>query len=200
MNIVTGLTGQTGSGKTTVCRIFADEGFEIIDCDKAAREVTSPGSNCCKKLAEIFPQCFDEDYTLDRKSLGNIVFADKNKLDMLNNTIFPYICKLLEEKISESKSRYILLDAPTLFEAGADKLCNVIVCVTAEKNIRKARIMQRDNLTEIQAEDRISSQKSEEFFEKHSDYCIKNNLDKENAYFQTKKVINSIKERFNGNN
>ena len=87
MNIVTGLTGQTGSGKTTVCRIFLQNGFAVIDCDSTAREVTSTGSECCRRLSEIFPDCFDEKCTLDRKKLGTLVFSDKKKLVKLNNII-----------------------------------------------------------------------------------------------------------------
>ena len=199
MSTVIGLTGQTGSGKTTVCRIFLQNGFAVIDCDSTAREVASTGSECCRRLSEIFPDWFDEKCTLDRKKLGTLVFSDKKKLVKLNNIIFPYIIKNIEKKISMLSDRdFIILDAPTLFEAGADKLCSIIVSVTADENIRLERIIRRDNLTPKQAADRIKSQYSEEFFREHSDYVIINNKDEKDAYIQTQMVINSIKESING--
>lgn len=138
---VVGLTGQSGAGKTTISDAFRENGFEIINCDLVAREVTQAGNECCKELAKLFPSCFDENYSLDRQKLGEIVFSDKNKLQMLNDTIYPFINKLIDEKINATESDFVLLDAPTLFEAGADKLCSVIVSVVADFGIR----LEKDN-------------------------------------------------------
>lgn len=175
---VIGLTGQTGSGKSTVCSAFMEKGFEIINCDLVARTVTTDGSDCCKALSEIFPECFDSVLHLDRKALGSIVFGSKEKLETLNRIIFPFINKEIERRIKRSNDNgkeLVLLDAPTLFEAGADKLCDMIVSCVALKKLRMQRIMIRDNLDEAQAENRINSQHSEEFFRKNSDLIIENN-------------------------
>ena len=75
---VVGLTGQSGAGKTTISDAFRENGFEILNCDLVAREVTNADSECCKELAKLFPRCFDENYSLDRQKLGEIVFSDKN--------------------------------------------------------------------------------------------------------------------------
>lgn len=101
---VVGLTGQSGAGKTTISDAFRENGFEIINCDIVAREVTQAGNECCKELAKLFPSCFDENYSLDRQKLGEIVFSDKNKLQMLNDTIYPFINKLIDEKINATPS------------------------------------------------------------------------------------------------
>lgn len=144
---VVGLTGQSGAGKTTISDAFRENGFEIINCDIVAREVTQAGNECCKGLAKIFPDCFDDGFALDRRKLGEIVFSDKNKLQMLNDTIYPFINKLIDEKINATESEFVLLDAPTLFEAGADKLCSVIVSVVADFGIRLERITKRDGIS-----------------------------------------------------
>ena len=167
---VVGLTGQSGAGKTTISDAFRENGFEIINCDIVAREVTQAGNECCKELAKLFPNCFDENYSLDRQKLGEIVFSDKNKLQMLNDTIYPFINKLIDEKINATESRFILLDAPTLFEAGADKL----------------------------AKKRFSSQHTMEFFKAHSDFVIENNGSVNDTFQKTCEVIETIKERYNG--
>lgn len=195
---VAGLTGQSGAGKTTVSDAFKENGFEIINCDLVAREVTQAGSECCKKLAKIFPDCFDNGFTLDRRKLGEIVFSDKARLQMLNDTIYPFINKLIDEKINAAQSRFILLDAPTLFEAGADKLCSVIVSVVADYDIRLERITKRDSISKELAKKRFASQHTVEFFREHSSFVIENNGTVNETYQKTCEVIKIIKERYNG--
>ena len=195
---VAGLTGQSGAGKTTVSDAFKENGFEIINCDLVAREVTQAGSECCKKLAKIFPDCFDDGFALDRRKLGEIVFSDKAKLQMLNDTIYPFINKLIDKKINAAQSRFILLDAPTLFEAGADKLCSVIVSVVADYDIRLERIIKRDGISKELAKKRFASQHTMEFFREHSSFVIENNGTVNETYRKTCEVIKIIKERYNG--
>ena len=195
---VAGLTGQSGAGKTTVSDAFRKNGFEIINCDIVAREVTNAGSECCKELAKLFPSCFDENYALNRRKLGEIVFSDKNKLQMLNDTIYPFINKLIDEKINDAQSNFILLDAPTLFEAGADKLCSVIVSVVADYDIRLERITKRDGISVELSKNRFSSQHSVEFLKAHSDFVRENNGSVNDTYQKTCEVIEKIKERYNG--
>lgn len=200
-SIITGLTGQSGSGKTTVSNVFKNEGFSVINCDLVARNVTKQGSDCNRELSKYFPECFDNNFVLDRQKLAKIVFSNKESLQLLNATIFPYITKAIEaeiKNISSSGSKYILLDAPTLFESGADKLCDVIVSCIADREIRIARIALRDNIQKELIEKRFDSQKTEKYFIEHSDYIIDNSKDKHFAELQCKEIIKKIMRRFNG--
>lgn len=199
--IITGLTGQSGAGKTTVSNVFKNEGFSVINCDLVARNVTKQGSECNRELSKYFPECFDNNFVLDRQKLAKIVFSDKESLLLLNATIFPYITKAIEteiENISSSGSEYILLDAPTLFESGANKLCDVIVSCIADRETRIERIALRDNIQKELIENRFNSQKTEKYFIEHSDYIIDNSKDKHFAELQCKEIIKKIKRRFNG--
>lgn len=199
--IIAGLTGQSGAGKTTVSNFFKQNGFAVINCDIIARNVTLSGSDCNKELSKLFPQCFDKDLTLDRQTLAEIVFNSSEKLNLLNKTIFPYITADLKKEIqrlADSDNKFILLDAPTLFEAGADKLCDVIISCIADKEIRAKRISVRDKIPYELIESRFNSQKSEQFFIQNSDYVIENNKDEAYAYKQCKEIIAKIKRRFNG--
>ena len=118
--MIVGLTGQSGAGKTTVCRVFEQNGFTIINADLVARKVTVKGSPCLKELCEFFGQhILFEDGSLNRRLLGDIVFADKKKLELLNSVTYPYITSEILETIrrcSNKGHKLILLDAPTLFE------------------------------------------------------------------------------------
>lgn len=195
MSKVIGLTGQSGAGKTTVCDLFSSRGFGIINCDLTARRVTEDGSECNRILAEKFPECFDKSLKLDRQALAREVFGNEKKLKILNDTIYPYIVKEIEKDISEmSEYEYVILDAPTLFEAGADKLCKTIVSVIADEDIRFKRIKKRDNIPDELIRKRFSSQHSEIFFKERSDFIIENNNDKTAAAESTLAVIKAIKE------
>lgn len=200
--IIVGLTGQSGAGKTSVSKYFEKNDFAVINCDLIARNVTNAGSECNKSLVKIFPDCFDKSLTLDRTALAKIVFSDEKKLKFLNDTIFPFIIADINHEINRLIStgkKYILLDAPTLFEAGADSICDVIISCVAERNLRAERISKRDNISAELINKRFDSQKSEDFFRHNSDYIVENNKDESYAIKQCEEIIIDIKRRLNGN-
>ncbi|MEG0115220.1 MAG: dephospho-CoA kinase [Hydrogenoanaerobacterium sp.] len=175
---VIGLTGQTGAGKTTVSSVFKESGFEVINCDLLARQVVQAGKPCLKKLAAHFGGSIVlPNGELDRKLLGGIVFANDEKLALLNKIIFPYINAELNsriKKLEEGHIKLVVLDAPTLFESGTDSLCSEIISVIAPKEVRRARIIARDSLTEPAADARMASQKCDDFYIKRSQYVLRN--------------------------
>ena len=177
--MVVGLTGQTGAGKSTVSKVFAENGYAVIDADLVARKVVEKGSKCLGEIEEIFGSgVISPEGTLDRKALANIVFTDKVKLETLNTIIYPYITGEILRQIkanSRKGEKLILLDAPTLFESRADDFCEIIISVLADPDIREKRITARDGITTKQARDRMNSQLDEEFFVSRSDYIIHNN-------------------------
>lgn len=179
MSRIIGLTGQTGAGKTVAAEFFAQNGFVVINCDIVAREVVKNGGNCLIELvAEFSPSILNADNSLNRKLLGSIVFSNREKLGRLNAIIFPYIKTSIEAKVAEiaaSGAPLILLDAPTLFESGANVLCDCIVSIIAKSSLRLERIVKRDNLTEQEGKNRINSQHDDGFFKSNSDYIIENN-------------------------
>lgn len=179
MSIVVGLTGQTGAGKSTISQVFAENGFSIINADVVARQVMEKGSACLAEIAETFGRdVLDSKGGLDRKKLAGIVFTDSERLKTLNSISYPYITREILRQIntfSDAGEDFILLDAPTLFESGADSFCDIIVSVVADAAIRKQRIISRDGITPEQAQNRMDSQLDEEYFISHSGYIINNN-------------------------
>ena len=198
---VIGLTGQSGAGKTTVSRVFSQNGFAVIDADIISREVTKKGHPCLTELSEAFgSDIINSDGTLNRKRLGSIVFSDREKLRQLNGIIYPYIIYRIISRIdelSEEGRELILLDAPTLFEANADDLCDLIISVTADESIRMSRIIARDNITPEAAKKRFESQYSEHFFVNHSDFVIINNKTPDVLAAKAEEVAGKIKEYYN---
>ena len=199
MSVIIGLTGQSGAGKSTVCEAFESEGFAVIDCDSVARHVTRPGSQCNRELAGVFPGCFDESFTLDRAKMASVVFADSEKLRLLEDIEYSYITEEIDEQIGKlsKKADYIVLDAPTLFEAGVDKLCSCTVAVISREQLRLERIISRDGISEEQARKRFGSQRTEQFFKEKCGFLIENNGDAAAAKEQAREIAKKIRKIHN---
>lgn len=165
---VVGLTGPTGSGKTTVADAWREQGAYIIDTDKLARQVTEMGSPCLAQLVETFsPAILNEDGSLHRAELAKRAFATPEHTKRLNAITHPAIVALTRQEIEHAAEQgysVAVVDAPLLYEAKADVLCDTVVAVIAPVEVRKQRIMARDNLTTEQAERRMSAQQSDCFY------------------------------------
>lgn len=177
--MIIGLTGQTGSGKSTVSSILKNKGFYICDCDKVSREVMADGSSLLFLLTNAFGDEICEENHLNRRLLADIAFKDEKSTQLLNSITHPAILKRCRENINNAflnGYKYAVLDAPTLFESGADKMCDFIVSVCAPEKVRLQRILLRDKISLDQAKVRMGAQKSEEFYIEKSDFLIKNYL------------------------
>ncbi len=179
MKYVLGLTGPTGAGKTDACRVAKELGFFVINCDLIARKATDD-KICLLALADAFGKdILAADGTLIRQNLAKKAFSSKENTEILNKTIFPFIIALIKSEIEKTENEKILLDAPTLYEAGADALCDDVIALLASGEIRKKRIMLRDNISEEAAELRMSAGRSDEYYKEKTKHIIYNDSDKE---------------------
>ena len=198
-NMVVGLTGQTGAGKSTVSDYLRENGMAVIDADKVAKEVVETGSACIADIAlEFGCEYINADGTLNRKKMAKTVFTDKAKLKKLNALMFPYIIRRLCEEIERSRREgegIIVLDAPTLFESGADRECDYVVSVIADEQSRKERIIRRDGLTQQEAQERISAQHNEEYYKSRSDEILENNEGVDSLKNRTSALISRLESR-----
>ena len=177
-----GLTGPTGAGKSTVCEIALSKGFTHINADKVARECTEKGSPLLPLLESEFGDILNPDGTLSRKALARAAFETREKTEKLNGIMLPFIVNRIESDIKEIISigkTKILLDAPTLFEAGADKLCDTVIGVLCPYEVRLRRIMSRDSIDETEARLRMDAGKTDEFYISRCEHIINNDGSKE---------------------
>lgn len=176
---VIGITGNSGSGKSFISSILKEyEGF-IIDADKIGHDVLEKGMYAYNEVIDTFGHCIlDENSNINRKSLGAIVFNDKSKLAELNKITHKYITKVITHKVNEIKLnslyKFIVIDAALLIEAGLHKVCDIIILVDANKDIRLRRIMERDEISEEEAKSRIDSQTSSEYLKRYAHIIIIN--------------------------
>ena len=196
---IIGLTGQSGAGKTTVCDTFKSLGIQIINADLVSKYITENSKACIDELKTAFGEEYIENGVLNRRKLGSLVFADREKLDKLMEITFPYIIDEINRQIENiGNNKLIVVDAPTLFESGLNKSCDEIVSVISDKALRLDRIMKRDKISKEEAEKRFSSQLSEKFFKENSDFIIENNGSEEELIKKAVLTAQSIKEIYNG--
>lgn len=170
---ILGLTGPSGAGKSLAAQRFVSHGFAHLDADKTSRAVVKPGSPCLKALAEAFGgDIIQKDGSLDRKKLAQLAFTG-GRVDQLNAITHPFIIREIERELDEIERagyRFAVLDAPTLFESGADRLCDNVMAVTASRELRIKRIMARDGISFEQANARVDAQPDQSYYKDKSDY------------------------------
>ncbi len=197
---VIGLTGPTGAGKSTVAAVWREAGVPVIDADRVARQVVEPHSACLEELVSAFSaDILQPDGTLNRRELAKRAFADSKATATLNRITHPAILAAIRtqlETFADEGHALAVLDAPTLFEAGADSLCHNIVAVLAPVNRRRARIMVRDNLDEAAADSRITAQKDDEFYARDGVTVLPNNGTLADLQLKATAYINAQKRRW----
>lgn len=190
---IIGLIGMSGAGKSTVCARFAQQGFTVIDCDLSAREVVQSGMPALKELAdELSPQLILPDGTLNRRLTAEMIFSDDEKRGIFNRIIYPYITYNVICKIKNAGGD-VLLDAPTLYEARLEGLCDSIVSVCADREICIERIMLRDGISRSSAEARLNAQHDIQWYSQRSQFCIVNNAAQQQAFERCDSIISLLK-------
>ena len=203
--IVLGLTGGTGAGKTSALNAIRELGGEIIDCDAVYHEMLDHDEDLRNTINAAFPGVFGPDGKLNRKKLGQEVFAKKERLDKLNAIVFRFLIPELERRLDSIPDGLYAIDAINLIESGLDRLCDRTIAVTAPTELRVRRIMARDNITEQYARLRISAQKPDEFYRGKCDLELNNGAETAEVFQQETKVffarlVESLREeKRNGN-
>jgi len=174
---IIGVTGTSGSGKSTFSSILNErEDVIVVDADKVSRELSVSGTNYLKDIVSAFGEgILLENGELNRKALAYIIYSDENERNKLNSITFPYIKKEIFERIkniSSPKIKFAVIDAPLLFEAELDKVCDSIISLVADKQTQIERICTRDGINVETAKARLSSQKSASFYEEKSDFIV----------------------------
>lgn len=171
-----GLTGGIGSGKSEVSKRLAARGAMVIDADKIAREVVEPGTEGLARVVEAFgEEILCRDGTLDRKKLGAIVFADRDKLATLNSIVHPLVGRRVAElQAAAPDDAIVVYDVPLLVENGLAGSYDVVIVVDASDEIRLDRLVRLRGMTEADAKARIAAQASREERLAAADFVIPN--------------------------
>ena len=156
---IVGLTGGIGSGKTTVANLFAELGITLVDADIVAREVVAKGSEGLTRIIEHFgADVCQNDGSLNRIALREIIFNQPHQRDWLNNLLHPMIRNTMLKQVQQADSAYVIMVVPLLFENGLDKLVNTTLVVDVDPKLQISRTSERDKVASTQVEQIILSQ------------------------------------------
>ena len=134
----TGITGGIGSGKSYVCKLLAQRGIEVYDCDAAAKRLIRTSPRLRQQLKALIG-------SLDKAAISRFLLANEENQQAVNAIVHPAVFQDFEE------SGMLWMESAILFESGADKLVDRVVVVTAPEEVRIQRVMQRDDITREKA-------------------------------------------------
>ncbi|SFE68352.1 dephospho-CoA kinase [Streptomyces mirabilis] len=159
-----GLTGGIGAGKSEVSRLLVRLGAVLIDADLIAREVVAPGTPGLAAVVDAFGQdVLAPDGGLDRPKLGSIVFADPEKLAVLNSIVHPLVgARSRELEGAAAEDAVVIHDVPLLAENALRPLYDLVVVVDASPETQLDRLVRLRGMTEADARARMASQATRE--------------------------------------
>jgi dephospho-CoA kinase len=158
-----GLTGGIGSGKSTVAALLAERGAQVIDADRIAREVLTPGMpGLAAVVAEFGPGVLTGDGALDRPALAAVVFADPAARARLDALVHPLVRARAAELVAAAPPDAVVVqDVPLLVETGQAGSFDLVLVVATDVETRVARLVRR-GLTAEDARARIAAQATDE--------------------------------------
>jgi dephospho-CoA kinase len=176
--ILIGLTGNIASGKSEVAKMLAERGATVIDADELSREAVAPDTQALNDIVKRWGKdVLNEDGSLDRAALRQIVFADQHELDALNRIVHPGVTRLRDREVARAKERgdqIVVCVIPLLFERNLVEEYDAIVLVDAPRPLRLERLVTARALEETEAMNMIASQMPAELKRARADYCIEN--------------------------
>lgn len=197
-----GLTGGIATGKSTVANILQKElNVPVLDADLIAREIVEPGRPAWKQIKETFgDEVFNDDGTLNREQLGNIIFADVDKRKLLNKITHP---KIYQEmfwrclKLMFSGHHYVVLDLPLLFESNyMTKFLSKIIVVSCLPEQQLTWLMNRNGLSSEDAQVRIAAQMPLPEKRRRAQFVIENTESAGETREQVIKIVHELNSSY----
>jgi len=193
------LTGNIGSGKSEVAAMLREAGIPVLDADRISREVTAPGGRVYDAVVQAFGRgIVRDDGSIDRKRLGEIVFADPASRERLERITHPAILEAMKEAIAgieREGHRAAVVEATLIHESGRKGLFEAVISVTCDRETAISRLAARDGMSRSQAEARLRSQMDADQKAGASDYLIDNSGEIESTRRQVVAVAGVLLEK-----
>ena len=197
------LTGSIGTGKSAVAAMLAEMGAHIIDTDLIAREVVEPGQPALADIeAQFGREVINQDGTLNREKLRDIIIRDPEKRASLNAVTHPRINAVVMERIVSygrlNDGMPVIIDVPLLYESGWDRLFPEAILVYTPVPVQEERLMARDGLDRTIAGITIAAQISIEDKKARARFIIDNSGSLEETRKQVKKLFEELRAMIAG--
>ncbi|MER6087974.1 dephospho-CoA kinase [Streptomyces bluensis] len=192
-----GLTGGIGTGKSEVSRLLVGCGAVLIDADRIAREVVAPGTPGLAAVVDAFGEdVLAPDGSLDRPRLGSIVFADAERLAVLNAIVHPLVgARSRELEAAAPEDAVVVHDVPLLAENGLAPLYDLVVVVDTSPETQLDRLVRLRGMTEQDARARMAAQATREKRLEIADIVIDNDVPLEELRLRVRDVWTELARR-----
>jgi dephospho-CoA kinase len=195
MTRIIGLTGGIASGKSTVSKFFKDEGIPVIDTDQIAHDLLQKGTSVYDEIIHHFSKdILLTDQSINRKKLGQIIFANKGMRDLLNSIVHPQVYKMVDlelERYTELETPFVVVDVPLLYETGFEEQCDAVIVVYTSLEQQISRLVSRDMIDQTYAEMKINAQMPLSEKAEKATYVIDNSF----SILETKKAFLEILQK-----
>ncbi len=193
-----GLTGSIAVGKSYVLSVLKELGCHVIDADQIARDVVASETRGLKSVTEEFgTSVLNDDGTLNRKQLGEIVFGDEAKRNKLNSILHPMIIAAQDERVRELEAKdpngIVVIDAALMIESGGYKRLDKLIVVYCEPEIQLQRLIKRDGLSPDAALARIRAQMPQDEKIKYANFLIDTSGDFAGTRAQVETLFNQLR-------
>jgi len=198
---VIGITGVPCSGKTTVSNMFRELGAEVIDADLIGHQLLSPFTPTWQKIRQYFGPGIVDGNTgeIDREKLGSMVFGDHMLLNKLNALMHPLIIEEIRrklEQLGQGETRAAVLDVPLLIEVGLHEAVDAVIVVMVESHVQLARLRKKNpHLTDLEIDQRIRSQLSQDVKQEYADFIIDNSGDLDKTRQQVYSIFQELMKK-----
>jgi dephospho-CoA kinase len=196
--LIAGLTGGIATGKSTVSEMLRTLGAHVIDFDVLARVVVEPDMPAWQDIVQFFGELIlNDDRTLDRAKIGDIVFDDEEKRRQLQGFIYPRLFEEYSRQIREIEEKdpaaVVIADVPLLIEIRLQTMFEKIILVYAPDEQQLQRLVERDGFSHDDAMKRLKAQMSIEEKLQHADYVVRNTGSLEDTENEVKKIFQELK-------
>ena len=192
-----GLTGGIGAGKSEVSRLLVEHGAVLIDADRIAREVVAPGTPGLAAVVAAFGEdVLAEDGGLDRPKLGSIVFADPDRLAVLNSIVHPLVgARSRELESAAAEDAVVIHDVPLLAENALAPLYDLVIVVDASPETQLDRLVRLRGMSDQDARARMAAQATREKRLEIADVVIDNDVPLEELRRRVQEVWGELVRR-----
>jgi dephospho-CoA kinase len=170
-----GITGGIGTGKSTVCKIFACLGVPVLDTDALAKQLMNTNAELQYQLQQSFGDDVIVNGQVLRKIVASRAFASEQQTQLLNKIVHPHVFASINDWDAKQTAKYTIRESALLIETGSNKNVDIIIGITAPKQLRIQRLLNRDitsSVADITA--RMDRQMEEEEKQKYYQYTIAN--------------------------
>ncbi|WP_051608980.1 dephospho-CoA kinase [Fodinicurvata fenggangensis] len=194
---VLGLTGSIGMGKTTAAGMLRRLGLPVHDADQAVHRLFAKSGRAVEPVSRHFPDVL-VDGAVDRKRLGERVFADDAALRLLESLVHPLVRQEALDFLKRHRRRrspLVVLDIPLLYETGGDDLCDHVIVVSAPLRIQRQRVLKRPGMNEEKFRAVLARQLPDALKRRRADYVIQTGLGKALTFRQLARLVRKLRRR-----